>query len=436
MEAMNPVPVSLPFDDRSEAGRRLAERVRPYAAADPLVLALPCGGVPVGAELARRLGSGFDVLVVRRIGLPGRPEAGVGVITEDGQVAFDDRALARLGVPRRALEGAVESERAELRRRCRRYRGGRPAPRLAGRDVIVVDEGAVTGATARAALRMVRRQHPARLVMAVPVASQHAASELSGEADVLVVLTAPESFHSVGQWYRDFPALTDGHVTALLAESEDGADEAAGAERGVRIRVGEDHLDGDLTMPAVFRGAIVVAVGRGRGDPRWRAITSAFHRAGYATLLLDVMTAAEQDRPEPGADTGVLGERLGAAVGWLRRATEAANAPVGLLGSGFAAPAALVTAAARPEDVGAVVAHGGRIDLAGRSLSRVRVPVLVLLEGADSFVRELGEWALGRIGTRYDLRVMAGAEQLLQGAQEWREMSAEALEWFDRNLVR
>src|SRR5690625_4803180 len=116
---MNPVPVSLPFADRSEAGRRLVERVRPFAVTEPLVLALPRGGVPVGVELAQRLDADFDVLMVRKLGMPGRPEAGVGAIAEDGHVFYDDVALARMRVPRQALAEAVSVERDELERRRR-----------------------------------------------------------------------------------------------------------------------------------------------------------------------------------------------------------------------------------------------------------------------------------------------------------------------------
>ncbi|MDT0329495.1 phosphoribosyltransferase family protein [Nocardiopsis lambiniae] len=430
---MNPVPVSLPFADRSEAGRRLAERVRPFAVEDPLVLALPRGGVPVGAELARRLDADFDVLVVRKIGLPGRPELGVGAISEDGHVLYDDRALARMRVPRQALAGTVDAERVELERRRRVYRGERPAPRIAGRDCVVVDDGVATGGTARAALRMVRQAGPSQLVLAVPVASREAIAMLREEADAVVVLGVPENFRAVGEWYRDFDQLSDGHVTAIMSEL--GRDHThPGTARGVRIRAGDVYLDGDLTMPAALRGAVVLAFGEARGDPRWRAIASMLQRAGYATLMLDLLIGDERSSVGGGAATDVLGERLSSAVTWLRRATDAASEPVGVLGSGAAAPAALVTAAHRPGDVSAVVVHGGRIDLAEPALPEVRAPVLVLLESRDSFVRELGEWARGRLGGPTDLKVMSGAEQLLQGAQEWRQVAVETLDWFDRHL--
>ncbi|GHC84519.1 putative phosphoribosyl transferase [Nocardiopsis terrae] len=430
---MNPVPVSLPFADRSDAGRRLAERVRPHAVNDPLVLALPRGGVPVGAELAQRLAADFDVLMVRKIGLPGHPETGVGAISEDGHVLYDDLALARLHVPRQALSDTVASEHSELDRRRRAYRGDRPAPRIAGRDCVVVDDGVATGGTARAALRMVRQAGPARLVLAVPVAAPETLEALRAEADALVVLSVPDNFRAVGEWYRDFDQLSDGNVVEILSEQarhHRGAD----AARAVRIRAGQVYLDGDLTMPTALRGVVVMSFGQGQGDPHWRSTASVLQRAGYATLVLDLLTGQERASGGEEPDTGVLGERLSAAVTWLRRATDAASEPLGVLGSGAAAPAALVTAAERPQDVAAVVVHGGRIDLAESSLSSVQAPSLVLLQSADSFVRELGEWTRGRLGGPSELKVVSGAEQLLGDSEEWRQTAVETLDWFDRHL--
>ncbi|MBO8187359.1 phosphoribosyltransferase [Streptomyces spirodelae] len=208
------------FADRIQAGRDLAAALREMQRTedlpDPLVLALPRGGVPVAAEVARALHAPLDVLVARKIGLPGRPEYGVGAIAGEDPPVYDATALEMLGLTEDRLASTVARERAEMHRRQDLYRGNRPEPRVAGRSVIVVDDGLATGVTARAALRYIRRQQPARLVLAVPVGSPQAVTSLGHEADTVVCLHQPVVFEAVGLWYEDFPQISDEEVTEAL----------------------------------------------------------------------------------------------------------------------------------------------------------------------------------------------------------------------------
>ncbi|TNY36521.1 phosphoribosyltransferase [Thermomonospora catenispora] len=215
------VHVRLPFADRAEAGRVLGELLMPHGLSDPLVLALPRGGVPVAAEVAGRLGgpdrpAAMDVLVTRKIGYPLQPELGVGAVAEGGEPVFDRSLLERLGLTEADLADTVARERAELARRVHVYRGGRPLPDPAGRAVVVVDDGLATGVTARAALRAVRARGPARLLLAAPVGAPDSVRALAGEADEIVVCAQPTAFRAVGQWYRRFEQLTDRDVIRLL----------------------------------------------------------------------------------------------------------------------------------------------------------------------------------------------------------------------------
>ncbi|MEV5708412.1 phosphoribosyltransferase family protein [Actinoallomurus sp. NPDC052274] len=208
--------VRLPFTDRAEAGRLLAEELVPLRLVDPLVLALPRGGVPVGREIARRLDARLEVLVTRKIGCPGQPELGVGAIAEDGEPVFDPDLMHRVGLTRADVEETVRRERAELARRVTAYRGDRALPSVKDRDVVVVDDGLATGGTARAALAAVRAGEPRRVVLAVPVGAAQTVKALGGDADEIVVLAAPWTFRAVGQWYVRFDQLSDDDVRRLL----------------------------------------------------------------------------------------------------------------------------------------------------------------------------------------------------------------------------
>jgi putative phosphoribosyl transferase len=209
----------LPFQDRREAGRVLAQKLDHYRGRnDLLVLALPRGGVAVGFEVARALQAPLDVFVVRKLGFPGHAEYAMGAIASGGvRVMNPSPGLSVL--PKAVVDAVVAREQAELVRREQLYRAGQPAMEVRGRTVIVVDDGLATGSTMRAAVQALRRQQPARLVVAVPVGAEETCRELRGEADEVVCAATPRPFRAVGLWYRDFPQASDDEVRDLLEEA-------------------------------------------------------------------------------------------------------------------------------------------------------------------------------------------------------------------------
>ena len=213
------------FANRRSAGRRLGRRLRHLRGDRPVVLALPRGGVAVGREIADMLDAPLDLVMVRKIGAPGQPELALGAVADGAEthIVISDRIAAELGVERPYIEAETARQRVEIERRRAAYLGDRPPVPLAGRTVIVVDDGIATGSTMRAALRAIRQAGAAKIVLAVPVAPSDTIEALRGEADKIVCLQTPSPFVAVGAHYADFAQLSDAEVVALLARRRPGA---------------------------------------------------------------------------------------------------------------------------------------------------------------------------------------------------------------------
>jgi putative phosphoribosyl transferase len=207
------------FENRSEAGQLLGERLSYLASEQPIVLGLPRGGVPVAFEIARALTSPLDVLVVRKLGVPFQPELAFGAIGEDDAQVLNTQLVQQLGLSRVTIAEVVRRERAELIRRAELYRGKRIALALIGRTVAIVDDGLATGATARVAVEVARARGANRIIIAVPVSPREAIAELKLLTDEVISLYVPTQFRAVGEWYEDFDQITDDEVTSLLRRS-------------------------------------------------------------------------------------------------------------------------------------------------------------------------------------------------------------------------
>jgi putative phosphoribosyl transferase len=208
--------LSLPYRDRAEAGRQLAAALSGHRGKGVLVLGIPRGGVPVAAVVARELDADLDIVVARKLGAPGQPELAIGAVTANGGRYLNDEYIEALGVTDGYLAAEVERKMAEAHERQAHMRGDRQPIPVAGRTVLVVDDGLATGATMRAALRSVRRGEPARLIMAAPVGSPEACREMQAEADDVLCLAQPEPFYAVGLYYQHFEPTDELEVRRLL----------------------------------------------------------------------------------------------------------------------------------------------------------------------------------------------------------------------------
>src|SRR5215217_1176944 len=207
------------FKDREDAGRQLAQRLDRHRNEDPIVLALPRGGVPVGYEISHILRAPLDVFIARKLGAPERPELGIGAVAQGGVRILNTRTVRALGITKEYIESVTERETAEIGRRLRLLRGARPEPEVRERTVILVDDGLATGATALAAIRALRRRAPRRLILAVPVCAAQTAEAIGPQVDELACIETPSDLIAISLWYRNFHQVPDEEVVELLERS-------------------------------------------------------------------------------------------------------------------------------------------------------------------------------------------------------------------------
>jgi putative phosphoribosyl transferase len=436
------------FRNRHHAGRVLAQYLNRYRSKDTVVLALPRGGVPVGYEVARALDAPLDVWVVRKIGAPQQPELGMGAVAEGGELFLDRATMDLVGASDAEVAHIVREKELEVAERAHLFRHGNGPPDVRGKVVVVVDDGIATGATARAALRALRRHEPKRLVLATPVAAADTLHALRTEVDELVCPNSEPYLTAVGYWYDDFAPTSDDEVVELLdrsrrdrAERDGAVHSTATVDDEVEIPVRAATLDGRISIPPHARGVVIFAHGSGssRNSRRNQLVAKRLQQAGMATLLFDLLTAGEgvaDDRMEHlRFNIGFLAMRLAEATNWVRRRRDLGGLPIGYFGASTGAAAAFVVAAEHPELVSVIVSRGGRPDLAQSALSRVRAPTLLIVGGADVGVLRFNREALRRFTCKAELAIVPHATHLFEEAAALEQVAEAATEWFALHLA-
>jgi putative phosphoribosyl transferase len=449
-------PSPVRFHDRHDAGRQLASMLERFRGERPVVVAIPRGGVPVAAEVARALDAPLDVALVRKIGAPQNAEFAIGALAEGGVQVLSTQVVHALELSETDLEALVARGEAELDEQLRRYRGPRGPVNLAGRTAILVDDGLATGRSARAAVRSLRQRGAARVILAVPVAAPESAQALGAQADEVVCVETPADLWAVGYWYEDFSPTSDEEVTSLLAAGGRATAQASGPDtsgasasehssayrtgagaKEVSITLGPSlSLVGDFSVAEAARGIVVFAHGSGssRLSPRNRAVAQALVDAGYATLLFDLLTPREEIDRGNVFDIPLLASRLVAASAWLEEHDALAGLPLAYFGASTGAAAALTAAAELADRVQAVISRGGRPDLA-LDLAAVRAPTLLIVGGADYQVLELNREAQRQLRSPSELAIVPGATHLFEEPGALEEVSRLAIDWLRRHLA-
>jgi len=431
------------FADRRDGGRRLARQLLPFLSEQPLILALPRGGVPVAWEIAQALGTGLDIWVVKKVGSPHYPELGLGAVAEGGVVYLNKDMIRAVGASDDQVEAAVARKSQELRERVRQLRGNLPAPRLKDRSVILVDDGIATGGTVRAALQALGAAGAARVILATPIASTQALQELETLVDHIVCLHSTSELSAIGAWYDDFHQLTDQEVISILnrARGEESAPSWEDRKTGL---ICEDLLLDTAEGPIAVRyagprqaiGLVVFAHGQGshKHSPRNRHLASVLQRYGLATLLFDLLDHDEESILEISACLDLMVRRLQGVTQAVRVLPRTRGCVLGYFGSGTGGAAALQAAAQSPEEVAAVVIRGGRVDLVPHALARVRASTLLVVGELDSQVLRANQQAYRLMTAPRKLTVIPKATHLFEEPGALDAVARVAGEWFRDHL--
>jgi putative phosphoribosyl transferase len=424
------------FKNRADAGRFLGERLRFLSKLNPIIVALPRGGVSIGYEVAQALKAPLEILVVRKIGAPFNPEFGIGAITEGGYYWINADAVRSIDADAKEIERTAMREFEEVKRRTALYRNESDHPSIStlvsGRNVLVVDDGLATGVTAKVACRYLKGQGAHRVIFAAPACAPDTAASLRSEVDNVICIQEPEDFYAVGQFYEDFEQITDDEVISLLTKAQE---HSSIVSNEVTIEEAGIKLPGSVAYPQTSLGFVIFAHGSGssRLSPRNQQIARALNDAGFGTLLFDLLTEEESLDRSNVFDIRLLAKRLVLTTRWARKQPYARTLPIAYFGASTGAAAALWAAAMLDGEISAIVSRGGRPDLAIPKLAHVTAPTLLIVGGNDEAVIEMNEEALKYLVSG-ELIIIPGATHLFEEEGALEQVAEQTISWLQRNL--
>jgi putative phosphoribosyl transferase len=443
---------------REQGGRLLARELGHLRADDPIVLGITRGGVGVAFEVARALDAPLDLMPVLKVGAPDCVEHTIAAVAEGGVAYVHHDALHDVEMSEAEAAELAEQAAHELERRVRGYRGDGAPPDLAGRTVILVDDGVATGTTACAAARSARRRGARRLVLASPVVAANAAPELTHEVDELVALERPLPFLALCVWYEQLEPVSDDDVVACLQRSRSPlprreadriwegetspavppASPLATEVSSITFEDGAGAIEADLIVPGGVRGVVLFGTASTRDSPRYRIVSRALHGAGVGSLRCDLFTPDERRHAAARGplNPGRLTRRILTALRWLSVHPVTRELPLGVYGAGASAEACLLAAAAEPRLVDAVVLRAGQLDtIPAYELETIHAPTLLVVGSRDENVLSANRAAVTHLPTA-DLAEVPGVTDLFGEPGALEAVGRLAADWFRRWLER
>lgn len=419
----------IKYKNREHAGKLLAEKLMEYKTLNPVILALPRGGVPLAFEISSKLEASLDVLFVKKIGDPSNEEFAIGAIAEDEQPILNGQIIKEFKINENEVARIIIEKITEIRRKSKFYRKIIPKISLEGRNVIIVDDGLATGATMEAALNWIKTKNTKKVIVAVAVASVDAFERIKKLGIDCIALQTPPEFWAVGIYFEDFTQVSDKEVLQYFTQKKT---HHTVPEHKITIENEDIKLHGILNIPEKSKGIIIFAHGSGSShqSPRNIYVANALNKAGFGTLLFDLLTTNESLDRANVFDIELLVSRLILATKWLKNINK--TLPIGYFGASTGAAAAL-GAEAYFQNIFAVVSRGGRPDMAMEYLPKIKAPTLLLVGENDQEVISLNKLACTKIAD-CELVTIPKAGHLFEESGTLEQVVEYAITWFSEKV--